>query len=81
MPLAFNIRLVALSTLFYAYHVTKNVPQYFILITQTAYVLFIVFGRPHKKAFDLIRSLCLEIGLLYVLTMRFVEVHVLAEYV
>ena len=40
-----------------------------------------VFGRPHKKLFDLLRSMCLEIGLLYILIMRFVEIRILAEYV
>lgn len=38
------------------------------------YVFFTLFGRPHKKLLDFGRSLWLEVGLLYILVMRFVEI-------
>ena len=47
---------------------------------QTGYVFFTLFGRPHKKLLDFGRSLWLEVGLLYILVMRFVEIEFFAGY-
>lgn len=82
MPVIFNIKLVVITILFFIYHhVSKTVPQYCIFIVQFAYLLLIIFGRPHKKPVDLARSICLEVGLLYILVMRFVEVNYFELYV
>lgn len=80
MPVALSLRTAAITALLFTYHITQDVPQYFIVLVQTSYVLFIVFGRPHKKLFDFVRSLCLEVGLLYNLIVRFVDVKILSEY-
>ena len=58
-PLLFNIRLIAISSLLFVYHISKTVPSYFIVIIQLAYLLLIIFGVPHRKMFDIIRSICL----------------------
>ena len=73
-PIIFNFRLIALTSLLFAYHFSKNVPSYLIGITQCAYVLFVLIGRPHKRPFDTFRSLFIEVGLLYVLVIRYVEI-------
>lgn len=80
MPIAFSARLIVLTVLLYVYHFTQDLPQYLIIIAQVGYVLLVVFGRPHKKPYDFFRSLCLEIGILYLLLMRFAEVNLLSEY-
>jgi hypothetical protein len=80
MPILFNLRLIILTTLLFAYHITPSLPSYFLIITQLTYLIFIVFGRPHKKPFDLLRVITIEVALLYVLVMRFVETKALAEY-
>ena len=80
-PLIFNIRLIAITVLLFVYHVTPTLISYFIVIVQVGYLAFILFGRPHKKPFDLMRSICVEVGLLYIFAMRFVEVNVLSNYI
>ena len=70
-PIIFNVRLLAITTLLFTFHTTENLPGYFIIIIQVGYVLFVIFGRPHKKGFDVFRASCLEIGLLYVFVARF----------
>ena len=65
-PIMFNLRLITISALLYVYHITPTIPSYAIIIAQFGYLTFILFGRPHKKPFDLVRSVCLEIGLLYI---------------
>lgn len=77
-PILFNIRLLALTVLLFTYHLTDNLPAYFIITIQVGFVMFIIFGRPHKKPFDIFRSICLELGLLYVFVMRYVETRVFA---
>ena len=59
MPILFNIRLIALTILLFTFHITPTLPSYFIIIIQIGYLLFIIFGRPHKKPFDLFRAVCL----------------------
>jgi hypothetical protein len=81
MPIIFNARLILITTLLFVYQITPTIPSYFIIVTQLGYTLFVAFGRPHKKLFDILRSACLEIGLLYVLVGRFAETKILAEYV
>ena len=81
MPIIFNIRLISLTTLLFCYHITQSFIPYFIIIIQLSYLVFIMFGRPHKKPFDLFRALIIEVSLLYILVMRFVETKTLAEYV
>ena len=58
-PFIFNIRLVAITTLLFAYHITPTVPAYFVIVVQLSYLVFILFARPHKKVFDLFRSICI----------------------
>jgi len=41
------------------------------------YIIFIAFGRPHKKPIDLIRSLLIEISLFSILMTRFLEIEVI----
>ena len=81
MPIIFNIRLFSLTILLFAYHITPTVPSYFVIIIQIGYLLFIIFGRPHKKPFDTFRAGCLEIGMLYIFVARFSEIRLIAEYV
>jgi len=57
MPILFSIRLVLLTTLLFVYHITPTLPSYLIIITQLTYLIFILFGRPHKKPFDLFRAI------------------------
>lgn len=59
MPIVLSIRTITITVLLFVYHITQDVPQYFIVLVQVSYVLFIIFGRPHKKIFDFVRSLCL----------------------
>ena len=70
-PIFFNTRLIAVTILLFSFHFSKTVPSYSICILQIGYVLFILFGKPHKKPLDYGRSLCIEIGLLYILVMRY----------
>jgi hypothetical protein len=79
MPIIFNARLIALTSLLFLYHITPTIPSYLIIIIQVGYVLLIVFGRPHKKGLDIFRAFCIEVGLLYLLVMRFTETKILAE--
>ena len=81
MPIIFSIRLIALTTLLFAYHLSPVVPSYLIIIVQIGYIAFVAFGRPHKKGFDLFRACCVELGLLYIFVARFTETRVVAEYV
>ena len=71
-PIVFNIRLVAISTLLFVYHITSNLVSYFIIVIQFGYICFVMFAHPHKKIFDLFRSLCVEVALLYIFIMRFI---------
>jgi hypothetical protein len=79
MPAVFNIRLFLLSVLLFAYHLTSSIPSYLAIATQIAYLMFVVICRPHNKGYDFFRSLCLELGLLWILVMRQVEINVLKE--
>lgn len=79
MPIIFNFRLIAQTSLLFVYHISPTVPSYLIIISQVGYLLLIVFGRPHKKVFDVCRAACLEVGLLYIFVVRFAEVKVIAE--
>lgn len=80
MPIIFSIKLITLTILLFAYHMSPMVPSYLIIITQVGYITFILFGRPHKKAFDIIRAACVEIALLYIFVVRFAETNFMAEY-
>lgn len=44
---------------------------------QFLYVIFVFLGRPHKKPFDFVRSLVIEISLLFILLSRYLYVEVL----
>jgi hypothetical protein len=79
MPIIFNIRLLAITTLLFLYHVTSAIPAYLALILQLAYTLFVIFGRPHLLAYDFYRSLCLEVGLMVIFLTRIVDVSTLAD--
>ena len=81
MPLVFSLRLVVLTVLLFLFHLEISIISYLIVIVQMGYLMFILFGRPHKKPFDLVRSIFLEVGLLYILVMRYVEVNVFTEYI
>jgi len=81
MPIIISAKLIAITTLLFVYFISPTVPSYMIIIIQLGYLMLIIFGRPHKKPLDTFRAICVEVGLLYVLVMRFTEVKVLAEYV
>lgn len=59
MPIVLSLRTAVMTVLLFVYHITPDVPQYFLVLVQIGYVLFILFGRPHKKLLDFGRSLCL----------------------
>lgn len=79
MPIALSLRTAFLTLLLFIYHLSPDVPEYFILLVQTGYVIYVSFGRPHKTLLDFSRSLFIEIGLLYILIIRFVEVSTLIK--
>jgi uncharacterized membrane protein len=78
LPIVFNVRLLALTILLFAYQLTQEVPMVAIFCLQGAYILFLVLCRPHLLRFDFFRSLFLELGLLCILIMRQVEIRGLA---
>ena len=51
------------------------------LLVQFFYVIFVVFARPHKKMFDIVRGACIEICLFYVLLTRLLENQVINNFV
>ena len=74
----FSIRLVLLTVLLFLKQIIGVLSTYSLLATQLFYLLFVVIGRPHKKSFDFLRSLLIELSLLYVLTTRFLYGSVLS---
>ena len=70
MPFIFNIRLILIIILLFVYHVSPSAPTYLCLTLLIGYILFIIFCRPHLMKFDLLRSLCIEGGLLCIFLMR-----------
>lgn len=81
MPLALTLRIVIITFLLFVWHSTKSIPQFLILMAQAGYLFYVTFARPHKQSFDLLRSLCLEIGLLYILAIRLIETSLLQDFV
>jgi hypothetical protein len=81
MPIIFNARLITITILLFAYQITPIFPSYFIIVIQIGYLVFTLFGRPHKKPLDLFRSICTESALTYILLARFTEVTFLADFV
>ena len=58
MPIIFTTKLITLTILLFAFHISPTIPSYLIIITQIGYITFILFGRPHKKGFDIVRAAC-----------------------
>lgn len=56
LPIIFNIRLIAMTVMFFVYYISPTIPSYLSVIVQLGYFLLILFGRPHKKVFDLFRA-------------------------
>lgn len=76
-----SLRLILITILLFVWHSTSTIPQFLILMTQFSYLFYVTFARPHRQSFDFFRSLCLEIGLLYILVMRLVETKLLQDVV
>lgn len=55
----FNLRLVLLTIFIFLNQAVGSVGSYLLIIFQCSYIIFVVFGRPHKKPYDLVRSLIL----------------------
>lgn len=81
MPLALSFRLILITILLFAWHSIKSTAQFLILMAQAGYLFYVIFVRPHKQSFDFFRSICLEVGLLYILLMRFLETNLLQKFV
>jgi hypothetical protein len=73
----FNLRLILLTIFIFVNQSVGSVGSYFLLAIQSLYLVFIGFGRPHKKPYDFIRSLILEFSLLFILFTRYLETYVL----
>jgi hypothetical protein len=78
IPIVFNIRLIAITILLFAYQLSQMVPMVMIFCLQGAYILFVLICRPHLIRFDFVRSLFIELGLLCILILRQVEIRSLA---
>lgn len=75
MPIVLNSRLITVTLLLLCYQLDYNAPQYLLIVVQSAYLFFIVIVRPHKLKLDLFRGICVEVGLLYVIVIRVVEIN------
>ena len=76
-PIASYLRVIVISILLVIYQSSTSLTGYLIISCQLAYVMFIVFGRPHKKPIDTVRSFFLEISLFVILFVRFINSNVL----
>jgi cysteine-rich repeat protein len=74
--LFFSLRLVVLTALIFVSQV-GSIASFFLISVQLLYLLFVVFGRPHKKPYDLVRAIIIESSLLYILLTRYLETSVL----
>ena len=81
MPAIFSFRLILFTLLIYFFHKSSTLPAYFLIILEFAYLIFVVGGHPHKRSFDTVRAAIVEAGLLYILSMRYLEIELFAEYV
>ena len=73
MPIIFNIRLVVISVLLFVHHLMESeIPTFGIMGVQLVYIMYLLMARPHKKSFDFCRCLVIELGLLYILSIRYV---------
>ena len=79
MPAIFNFRLIVFTLLIFIYHISPAISAYLLIILQFSYLAYVIGGHPHKRAFDTVRATILELGLLYVLVMRYLEINVFAE--
>ena len=67
----FSSRLILLTVFLFMNDSFGSITCYLLLTIQSLYVVFILFGRPHKKPYDFVRSLCIEFSLLYILLTRY----------
>lgn len=70
-PIIFSTRVVLMTLLLFFYHFSPTIPLYLILILQLGFFFFVMLGRPHKRGFDIFRSVVVELALLYVVGMRY----------
>ena len=80
MAAIFSFRLILFTLLIYFFHKSSTLPAYFLIILEFAYLIFMVGGHPHKRSFDTVRAAIIEAGLLYILSMRYLEIELFAEY-
>ncbi len=73
----FTLRLILLTVFMFMNESVGSIGSYCLLTIQSFYVIFILFGRPHKKPYDFARSLCIEISLLYILLTRYLQTYIL----
>jgi hypothetical protein len=76
-PFVFNLRLILLTVFIFLHQTMDTRASFAILGTQFTYIIFVAFGRPHKKPFDLGRSLFIEISLFLILLGRFLDVEII----
>lgn len=80
-PFIFNLRLILLTVFIFLHQTMKSGASFALMGIQFAYIVFVAFGRPHKKPIDLARSLFLEISLFMILTTRFLDVEIIQKLV
>lgn len=57
--LIFNLRLVLLTIFIFLNQAVGSMGSYLLIVIQCSYVIFVAFGKPHKKPYDFVRSLIL----------------------
>lgn len=75
--LLFNLRLTLLTVFIFLNQAVGSVSSYMLIFLQCSYVVFVGFGRPHKKPYDFVRSLILEFSLLFILITRYLASYIL----